>query len=300
MPPWHTVRTVDEATRWRFGLAQGIAASYARNPKVKVVMVAGSVGRGCVDSYSDVEVDVYYSQPPTEAERVAAVEGCGATVERLGQDEDEWEERMSIGGFPAHTSTFLVATMERYLIDVIDRCELAPDAQTRLFSLQHAAPLTGHEQVERWRSRAAVYPEGLSHAMLEANLPFRRFWYAGEMLAARGDVPALYELVIEVARQLIAALHGLNRIYLPTPEGLKGMGEMIDRMQLKPDDLSDRLEQAFRGQPALVVYELEELIADTLELVEAHVPDFDTGPFRVSVVKRRRAWDAPPPELSSV
>jgi hypothetical protein len=81
-------------------------------------MVAGSVGGGSADRYSDIEVDVYYSEPPNEAERIAAVEGFGGAVERLGEDAEEWEEQFSISGLHAHTSTFLVATMERYLREV--------------------------------------------------------------------------------------------------------------------------------------------------------------------------------------
>jgi hypothetical protein len=56
------------------------------------------------------------------------VERCVGTVDLLAQDEVEWEEKMSIGGFHAHTSTFLVVTMEQYLREVVDRCALAPEA----------------------------------------------------------------------------------------------------------------------------------------------------------------------------
>jgi hypothetical protein len=81
------------ASRW--ALAERIAASYGANPNARVVMIAGSVGRGSADLYSDVEVDVYYAEPPTTHERIAAVEGCGGIVELLAEDDDEWEERMS-------------------------------------------------------------------------------------------------------------------------------------------------------------------------------------------------------------
>lgn len=69
-----------------------------------------------------------HAEPPTEAERIAAEERCVGTVDLLAQDEVEWEEKMSIGGFHAHTSTFLVVTMEQYLREVVDRCALAPEA----------------------------------------------------------------------------------------------------------------------------------------------------------------------------
>jgi uncharacterized protein DUF4037 len=285
---------VNEATAWRFALAKEIGASYASDQNAQVVMVAGSVGRGSADRYSDIEVDVYYAEPPTEAERVAAVERCGGTVELLAQDEDEWEEQMSIGGFHAHTSTFLVATMERYLREVVDQCSLAAEAQTRLFSLQHGITLTGDDQVERWRAKAADYPDGLQRAMLEQNLGFGRFRHAAEMLAARDDVLALYEIFVDTGRRLIGALLALNRIYLPAPGYLKSMDETVGLMAVKPADLSARLKRPFRIEPTAAVREFEALIGETLTLVETNLPGFDAAPYRADLAKRRAAYKTPP------
>jgi hypothetical protein len=285
---------MNEATRWRFALAEEIGTAYASNPNAQVVMVAGSVGRGSADRYSDIEVDVYYAEPPTEAERIAAVERCGGTVELLAEDEDEWEEQMSIGGFHAHTSTFLVATMERYLREVVDECSLAPEAQTRLFSLQHGVTVKGEDQVELWRAKAAAYPDGLQRAMLDENLRFGRFRYATEMLAARDDLLALYEIFVETGRQLLGALLGLNRIYMPAPCYLKSMDETIALMAIKPADLSARLKRSFRIDPKAAVEELEALIEETLALVERRVPGVDTAPDRAGLTGPRTAHDAPP------
>ena len=285
---------MNEATRWRFALAEQIGAAYASNDNAEVIMVAGSVGRGSADRYSDVEVDVYYAEPPTDAERIAAVERCGGTVELLAQDESEWEEQMSIGGFHAHTSTFLVATMERYLREVVDQCSVAPEAQTRLFSLQHGVTLKGEDHVERWRAKAGAYPERLQHAMLDDNLRFGRFAHAAEMLAARDDLLALYEIFVEVGRHVLAALLALNRIYMPAPGYLKSMEETIGLMTIKPADLSVRLKRPFRIEPIAAVGELEALIGETYTLVETHVPAFDTAPYRAEVAGGRAAYDASP------
>ncbi len=147
---------MNEATRWRFALVERIAAAYAHDPNAEVVMIAGSVGRGTADRYSDIEVDVYYARPPTDAGRRTAVARCGATLELLDEDADEWEEQMSLGGFHAATSTFLVSTMERYLMEVVDRGEIAPLVQVRLHSLQHAVAVKGTALVQQWRSKAAA------------------------------------------------------------------------------------------------------------------------------------------------
>ena len=161
---------MNEASRWRFALAEQIAAAYAQNPKTAAIMIAGSVGRGRADRYSDIEIDVYYMAAPTVAERIAAVEGAGAIVESLDEDEDEWEEQMLLGGVHAATSTFLVSTLERYLSEVVDQGQIAPSAQMRLHSLLNAQPVWGHELAEQWRAKARHYPDTLARAMLHENL----------------------------------------------------------------------------------------------------------------------------------
>src|SRR6478609_11287661 len=107
---------MNPATAWRMDIGRRIGAAYAANPKARVVQVAGSTGRGSADRYSDLEIDVYWSAPPTDAERQAAVAGAGGTLlELYPYEEDEWAEEISVGGFHVGTSTFLVETMERYL-----------------------------------------------------------------------------------------------------------------------------------------------------------------------------------------
>jgi hypothetical protein len=81
--------------------------------------------------------------------------------------------------------------------------------------------------------------------MLEENLGFGRFAYAAEMLAARGDVLALYELFVETCRSLVGTLLAVNRIYLPAPGFLKSLDETIRLMAVKPAYLSARLKSRF-------------------------------------------------------
>jgi hypothetical protein len=285
---------MNEASQWRFALAQQLAKAYAANPKAQVVMAAGSTGRGTADRYSDLEIDVYWSAPPTAAERRSVVAGGGGVLLTLfDYEEDEWAEEISIGGFHIGTSTFLVETMESYLTEVLDEYSTAPLPQMRLYSLQHAIPLVGAELVERWRTRAAAYPTALAHAMLRENLVFEGFGYAEEMLAARDDMLALADIFCRVERQILGALLGLNRLYLPNPT-YKGMDELIAEMRFSPPDLSTRLKHAFRLPPLEGVQLLHSVIADLFALIETHVPEFDTRPYRERVRQRRGVWDHAP------
>ena len=279
-----------EATEQRLPLARRIAEAYAADANARVVMIAGSVGRGSADRYSDVEIDVYYDAAPTLADRAAAVERAGATLEQLAQDEDEWEEQMLVDGLHVHTSTFLVTTMERYLREVVDECATRLDAQSRLFSLQHGVTVKGEAQVEHWRTRADAYPEGLRHAMLAESLSFDRFRYAAEMLAARDDLLLLYDVFVDVGRRILGALLAVNRIYAPSPVYLKSMDETIALMPIAPGDLARRLKQAFRIDPPAAVADLDALVEETFELVEMHVPGLDRALYRGRPPTQRRPW----------
>jgi hypothetical protein len=281
---------------WRFRLAQHIAAAYAADPNAEVVMIAGSVGRGAADRFSDIEVDVYYAQPPSDRARQAAVARAGAALLDMDQDPDEWAEEMGFGPFHAATSTFLVATMERYLSQTLEAAETAPLAQARIHSVLHSIPVKGSALVERWRDRAAHYPDSLAYAMLAEHLDQRRFWYAADMLAARDDTLLLHDVLLHAARKLVWALHGLNRRYTMTPEHVKWLDEMIAGLPVRPRDFGARLKQALRLSPGEAVAAMAELIEETLALVEAHEPGFSTAPFR-EAAHRRVALDAPPPEV---
>jgi hypothetical protein len=156
--------------------------------------------------------------------------------------------------------------------------------------LQYGMRVKGEDQVERWRTKAASYPDGLQRAMLEQYLRFGRFAYEAEMLAARDDLLALYEIFVETGRQLLGALLAVNRIYLPTPSYLKSMDETISLLSIKPTDLSERLKRSFRLEPAAAVGVLEALIEEVLVLVDARVVGFDTEPYRADLTRRRSAY----------
>lgn len=280
-------------TAARLALARRIGAAYAQNSKAAVVMASGSTGRGTADEHSDLELDVYWREPPTAGDRRAAVEAGGAeVVEIWPYEDDEWAEEMRVGDFKIGTSTFLVSTVERYLGQVCVASDPAPLAQMRLYEVLHAQLLFGDAGlVESWRERAAAYPPPLAHAMLRQNLTFDGFGYDEDVLAARDDVIALYATLSGVARRVMGALLAVNGIYLPNP-GFKHVDEWIAEMARTPPDLLPRLKSAFRLPPAEGVAALHSVIADVFDLVDRHVPSFDTAPYRARMKNRRPKLDA--------
>ncbi len=54
---------------WRLALAERAARAYASNQKLAALTVAGSVGTGLADQFSDLELDCYWFDPPSDLDR---------------------------------------------------------------------------------------------------------------------------------------------------------------------------------------------------------------------------------------
>ena len=78
-----TKRMMNEASQWRLEVARFVAPIIARNPHVTAVMLGGSASRGHADSYSDIEIGVFWSQPPTEEDRMSPIEPAGGVFWEL-------------------------------------------------------------------------------------------------------------------------------------------------------------------------------------------------------------------------
>src|SRR5215475_13806234 len=92
---------MNAASQWRFEVARSVAPIIARNPKVQAIMLGGSASRGNADSYSDIEIGVFWSEAPTEADRLAPIEPCGGEfweLDSYNAEDDVWMEQWGLGG----------------------------------------------------------------------------------------------------------------------------------------------------------------------------------------------------------
>src|SRR5262249_35731496 len=112
-----------DAIARRRAIARRAAQPYASNPAVAAVLLAGSVARGLAAAFSDIEVDVYWRRPPTDAERIAAVEGAGWDRVYAEADEHEWADGLRIDGVKLDISGFLTSTIDDYLDAALARAD---------------------------------------------------------------------------------------------------------------------------------------------------------------------------------
>lgn len=268
----------------RLAIAERVAVAYRADPAVAAVLVAGSVARGLADDLSDIELDVYWSRPPTPEQRSAAVEGAGWERVYDEVDEHEWADGLSADGVKVDVSGFTTSTIEAYLDAALDG-DTEPELQVRVTALRDGRPLHGRDLVERWRRRVEVYPEALAVAMVEQGLALRSRERL-EMLAARDDVVLLHRDVTDGIQGVMDALFGLNRVWCPHPHH-KWLEWEATLLPLKPDRLVERIRALVVATPADVVSGLGSLVDDTLDLGASQVPQADVAALRRDFDHRR-------------
>jgi hypothetical protein len=281
---------------WRMEAGRRAAGVYTRNPKLAALTVAGSVGAGVADQFSDLELDCYWSAPVNDQDRAGPVQALGGTLTTLwayDADEEEWSDDFRLGELDVTVSNFLTSTVDRFLDQVTGQADTDPVKHMRLAAVQRSQPLAGEPLIASWRERAGQYPDRLVAAMIEQSLSPNVLtgWGARDACAARHDDLALRALLTRIGYAVATAVLALNRVYLPHRR-LKWQRHLLSGLAVAPDQLTLRLDRLTGTPAAEAVQVAEELLAETLQLAEEHTTADLTG-FRAEWPERRRALYPP-------
>lgn len=278
---------------WRLQLAQQIATAYRACPDVVTVFVHGSVARSRADKFSDVEMAIFWAVSPSDIQRQDAVTRAGGTGAKLSPYEpayQAWTEEYLVSGVKIDVGHWTMSSIETMIHDVILRYDTTFSKQTTLSIIQHAAVLYGEDQLQSYQAQIAHYPEELARAMVLKHLSFSEFG-SRKMLAIRNEVPLLYANHCRSIQQLMGVLLGLNRIYYP---GFKWTREVIKEMGLTPVNTFPRFERIFHAGALEGTCELETLIEEVFDLVEANFSGIDVGACRERFRQPYPSWDKMP------
>jgi hypothetical protein len=274
---------LNETLTRRMALAQQMASIYSRNPKVKAVLIAGALARGWGDSYSMLILNIFWSEPPSGPERLAALaELGGATSNAAADGAGPCPEAYELQGIKVELGHTLLETLEQYLVEVLEQYDPDGKKQILLADIQHGLPLHGQALIESWQAKIAHYPPELAGAVIHQNLCFNEAWSGRQALVERDDLLLLYNLYCQIEQQILTLLFGLNRIYLPHLQG-KWLEQLVAGMKLTPPALTLRLKQVFRLAPSSGVRLLQEIVEETLDLVEIHMPEINVAAARKKV-----------------
>lgn len=300
---------LNPASQWRLALGRRVGAAYGQNPKVAAVIVGGSTCRGHADRYSDIEIGVFWHEPPTEEDRRAAAEagvadaGIGGEVHRLypyEPAEEVWEDALFLGrlapdqpgtGVLVEIPHYTVEFIERVLDDVLVRHDTSDLKQNLLAVLAPSIPVHGEALIEAWRSRAAVYPRELALAVVKRHAQIEFLWTTEKFLERGNNLLLVYDVLLGISKQLYHVPLALNRIYF---SGYKWIDLQISGMKVAPPDFSRRLQQVFSSEPRAATQEIAALVEETYTLIEQEMPEVDIARLRHYFRYKRQLWDEAP------
>lgn len=231
-------------------LASAVAAVYSTNPKVAAELLAGSVARNLTDEFSDIEVDVFWHEPPTDSDRRHPIAQGGWRSLSSDVDEHEWADSFSVDGINVDTSQFLVATIDDWIDRVVTQGDPEPEYQVRISAILFGEPLHNATLIERWRARTDAYPEALAHAMVRKGVALWPRARVG-LLAERDGALLLHSDLVDNMQILLDMLMGLNRLYarIPGTSGWTGKPVSLLSPRSISTDGSERSWRQLRAQP---------------------------------------------------
>jgi hypothetical protein len=294
---------LNPASAWRLELARPIAEAYAEHTNVAAVIVGGSTSRGYADRYSDIEIGVFWHQPPTDEDRQQCAKASGAEIHGLypyDAENEVWEDVLYAGhaapdqpasGVLVEIPHYTIAFVERIIADVVERYDPAEDKLTLLSAFGPAIPLYGDVLIEAWRECITPYPRELALAVVKRHAQIEFLWRSDMLLERGNNLLLLNEMYVKIGKQLTQVLFALNGIYFP---GFKWLHHITAGLPIAPPEFNTRLQQVFASEPRAGAEALRGLVEETYTLIETHMPEIDVTRLRHWFRYRRQPWDAPP------
>ena len=274
--------------QWRIGLARQLAERLSTLNGVQAIVIAGSVARGYADEYSDLEIPIFWDQQPDDVTRQALIATLPASF-LYTYDGPSREDQLLIRGLQVdlwHNSVsdenaVIEAVLRGYSTDLGD--------SNFMDTVRACIPLYGDDIIQEWKRRAQEYPDELACRVIDEHLPA----FSTSELALhvhRHNPSAFYACLCHLQRKVFLVLLALNRAYFPT---FKWMYHSLDAMQIKPPDVERRFREIFSRPYAEAMADTALVLQETLELVEQHMPQIDTGLVRRRLAYARAAHNKP-------
>lgn len=294
-------------------VAKYVASYYRENPQVKGILIGGSVSRHRADVYSDLELGIFWDRLPSDSERQAVIERTGADLwmfnsytgdsewvvnEHWGLEQLTLESQTYSGTSMISINHLSVAMMEQCLTEVVEHYDTALEKQVLIAAIQNGIGLYGTELLQRWQSKAAIFPDELAIKIVQENLWFGP-WFCPEAYAARDDIQVLLQHFVWSEQCILRVLAALNRLYYISSEH-KWMGAFAEMMPIVPPDLSSRMKQVFRMDAIEGWNLLRTLIHETIDLVEKYLPAVNSVSLfkdhpEINTTWARKRWEKHPP-----
>ncbi|MEM7164551.1 MAG: nucleotidyltransferase domain-containing protein [Planctomycetota bacterium] len=281
---------------WRKQAAARLTSSLRNTPQIGAVILGGSVARGWADSYSDLELGVFWTQPPKDEVRLRLL--SETRPERIGgfrafdpspRAATGTEDNLLVHGFQVDLCHHLIDRVDDWITNVVSEADTSLEKQTLVSTIQHAQPLHNETWLTERQAQVADYPDQLAKETLRQNYPFF-FQKHMEYFIARDEVTLFYNYLTGLQKRIFTTIVALNRRYFA---GFKRMARQVESMERTPSEMIERFERCYGNSIADAWTSTEALVSEVVELATAVHPDVDSKRPREQAY-RRKGWDTPP------
>lgn len=276
---------MNEQSAWRVEFARRYIQPYAGHSGALMAVLGGSVAQGVADRWSDCDTLVYWGEIDSAWLDTPRAQNAERFTWLESHPGNAWIEQYRFGRLKADIAHVRLGWLDELIDGVLAGTDTDTTSLDVLRGVQESIVLFGEEQYEPIRVRVQNYPQELRLAMVRNHLKLTPSWVYDGMGRDRGDLVVFYEYVLATMRSLVGVLAGLNRVYV-APDKLKRVGAVVGRMELVPPDAAARLDGLLDLPRERVKPELDDLVAQTLELVEQHLPEVDS-------TRARSIWSLP-------
>jgi len=290
-------------SKWRKELVQNAAKVYRENPHIDAIILGGSTARDHADKFSDIELGVFWKRPPTDKEREELAKQTGCDVLRIypyDASEQVWSDDLMAGrksvsetnsGVLLEVVHYTNAFVDETLEDVLVKHNPEELKQNLISGIVDGVPLKSSNSLEKWKSQALNYPDGLAVAVIRRHAQIDHFW-RWQMWLERRNRMMLIKSFFQVEEKILHMLLGLNKVYY---FGFKWLEVIVDRFDVKPANLLNRLNEVHILPPEDGAKSVIDLVDETYGLIEQYVPVIDVKRLRSIFHYKRPSWEQKPP-----
>jgi predicted nucleotidyltransferase len=274
---------MNQHVEWRLRLARELALRIHQFPGVAAIVVGGSVARGWADEYSDLELPVFWESLPDDATRLALAQSLEADF-LYEYNGPSGEDQLLLRGFQFDLWHNTIALEETVIKAVLEEFSTDLGDSNFMDTVRTCIPLYGEEIIRNWQKRVQEYPPGLAMRVISEQLP--NFSAAQLRLAGQRDNPIdFYDHLCRLQQEVFLVLLALNRQYFPA---YKWMYRRLATMELKPANVSIRMQRMFTLPYSQATDNMQNLLVETLDLVDQQLPQIDTKAARLKLIYQRR------------
>lgn len=283
-------------SQYLLDLAAEVADHYTSIPDLCAAMVTGSAAKGLSDPYSDIDMTMYYQDAVPSDETLDAIRAEMGISDRkwtLGSHESGWfAEAFDVRGIEVQIGHTTIAGWEKTIADTLAGEDVTSPAQKAMEGTLNSIALHGAEYMDKWKRQIGAYPDELGEKMVRHHLQFFPVWGLQQHFESRDASLWYYKILVESCEHIVAILAGLNKLYFTTFQ-FKRQHYFIEQMSIKPARLAERIDALFQNDIATAAEQLEQLVIETIALVEHEMPQIDTVGAKRRIGWRQPAWAMP-------